>query len=67
MLYDDAQLIEAWHYALQWLQTEMEKVSIAAFAFVLVHMYLASTYHSVASLCQLHIQLLWLVIICTVK
>ncbi|KAL5475916.1 hypothetical protein EMCRGX_G025794 [Ephydatia muelleri] len=25
MLYDDVQLIDAWHYALQWLQTEMEK------------------------------------------
>ena len=30
MLYDDAQLSDAWHFAIQWLQTEMEKVSVAS-------------------------------------
>ena len=49
MLYDDVQLIDAWHYALQWLQTEMEKVSIIAFVSD-VHVFIQNYSPSVASL-----------------
>ena len=46
MLYDDAQLSDAWHFAIQWLQTEMEKV-------LFLH-YGTKSYISL-SLCSVHV------------